>query len=80
MENFDFVKGFAGVDLLATEAVARVVGRTLGALMKGMCEAGLEDHEAHAVVAMAWREFLIALPTLMASGVGDKKKGESDGV
>ena len=59
MDDFDFVKAFAGADLLSVAAVGEVVGRALGAGYKGMVEAGLTETQARgvirAIVSEIWR-------------------------
>lgn len=53
MSDFDFIKGFAGVNILEAEAVAAVVGRVTAALFKGMTEGGMSDVDAHQVIRSA---------------------------
>lgn len=53
MDDFDFVKGFADVDLLQVEAVGHVVGRVIGVLFNGMVEAGMSEENAHAIIRNA---------------------------
>lgn len=50
MDEFDFIKGFAGVDVLQAEAVAAVIGRVATELFKGMVESGLPENDAHKII------------------------------
>jgi hypothetical protein len=50
MEEFDFIKGFAGVDLLSVDAVGKVIGRAIASLFQGMVEAGLDEGVALVII------------------------------
>jgi hypothetical protein len=50
MEDFDFIKGFADVDILTAEAVAKVIGHVIGSLVIGMVEAGLSEEAASQII------------------------------
>lgn len=55
-DDFDFIKAFADVDVLQVEAVGVVVGRAIGALTKGMIEAGVSERSARLIVGYATAE------------------------
>jgi hypothetical protein len=50
MEDFDFLKAFTGVDILAVEGVARIAGRAFAVLFQEMTAAGLTDAQAIAII------------------------------
>lgn len=60
MGDFDFIKAFAGVDLLAVEAVGTVIGRVEGAIFKGLVEKGVSEDDAHKILRAAHAEFFKA--------------------
>jgi hypothetical protein len=61
MDDFDFIKAFADVDILQVEAVGEVVGRTAAAVFKGMIAAGLSHEEAFKIIQMAMRALFASL-------------------
>lgn len=61
MDEFDFIKGFADVDLLAVEAVGKVVGRTVGVLFNGMVEVGVSEENAHKIIRCGMAELFGSL-------------------
>lgn len=60
-DDFDFIKAFADVDVLQVEAVGVVVGRAIGALTKGMIEAGLSERAARMIVGVGMAELFKSL-------------------
>jgi hypothetical protein len=56
VSDFDFIKGFAGVDILEAEAVSEVIGRVVAQLFKGMVAAGMSEPDAHRVIRGAFSE------------------------
>jgi hypothetical protein len=50
MDDFDFIKAFAGVDVLQVEAVGEVVGRVMAKIFVGMVDAGLSHDDAHLIL------------------------------
>lgn len=56
MSDFDFIKGFAGVDILQAEAIAEVIGRVVAALFKGMVAAGMSEVDAYRIIRGAMAE------------------------
>lgn len=56
MDDFDFIKAFADVDILQVEAVGEVIGRASGALFRGMINAGLSHEEAFQVIKITLHE------------------------
>lgn len=61
MDDFDFIKAFADVDILQVEAVGEVIGRASGALFRGMINAGLSHEEAFQVIKIAVHELFSSL-------------------
>jgi hypothetical protein len=57
MDDFDFIKAFAGVDVLQVEAVGEVVGRVMAKIFVGMVDAGLSEQNATKIIIGAWGEF-----------------------
>jgi hypothetical protein len=57
MDDFDFIKAFADVEILQVEAVGQVVGRVMGKIYLGMIDAGLSEQTATKIIIGAWGEF-----------------------
>jgi hypothetical protein len=53
-DHFDFIKGFAGVDILQAEAIAEVIGRVIAALFKGIVAANVSEDDAHRIISSAF--------------------------
>lgn len=62
MDDFDFLKAFIDVDILKVEAVGEVIGRTIGALFKGMIAAGVEENTAGMIITAA---FTVAMDAIL---------------
>lgn len=50
MEDFDFLKAFMGVDILAVEAISKIVGRIEATLFKEMVAEGLTEGQAVRII------------------------------
>jgi hypothetical protein len=61
MEDFDFIKAFADVEILKVEAIGRVVGRAIGAAFAGMVEAGLSEKQSLSIIKYAMTSVTSAL-------------------
>lgn len=60
-DEFDFIKAFADVDILAVEAVGMVVGRTIASAYNGMIAAGLTEGQADHIVRTVVSELFRSL-------------------
>ena len=63
MEDFDFIKGFAGIDLLTVDAIGKVIGRTVGVIYIGMLDAGVPVDAAQKIIMDAWGVFFATMMT-----------------
>lgn len=63
MDDFDFIKAFADVDLLRIGAIARIVGRVQATLFRELVDAGLTEAQALAIMSSTMREFFGAVLT-----------------
>jgi hypothetical protein len=63
VSDFDFIKGFAGVDLLMVEAIGKVVGRAVGVAFEGMIEVGVSEQNAHRIIRSVVAELSRSLLT-----------------
>lgn len=50
MEDFDFIKAFTDVDILAVEAIAKIVGRVEAVIFKEMMSEGLTEGQAIRII------------------------------
>lgn len=73
-DNFDFISAFMGVDILAVEAVAKIVGRVEATLVKELQEAGLSEpligRTMHAIHGTFFREMFAFVSANMPKGKG----------